>query len=91
MDNRFWTGKRLQKFFAFHMCVRYYSNKKSFTMVTGWELDNKNYVVINGKIAAKVTDTVSTLFSQGPQFDENHIIEFKVVTCNTILFTFFSS
>lgn len=42
-----------------------------------WELDNKNYVVINSKIAVKVTDNISTLFSQGPQFDENHIIEFK--------------
>ncbi|KYM86041.1 Cytokine receptor-like factor 3 [Atta colombica] len=42
-----------------------------------WELDNKNYMITNGKIAAKVTNTISTLFSQGPQFDENHIIEFK--------------
>ncbi|KYQ53285.1 Cytokine receptor-like factor 3 [Trachymyrmex zeteki] len=42
-----------------------------------WELDNKNYMITNGKIAAKVTNTISTLFSQGPQFDENHVIEFK--------------
>jgi len=61
-------------------------------MVTGWELDNKNYMITNnGKIAAKVTNTISTLFSQGPQFDENHIIEFKVTIYNVILFTFFSS
>lgn len=33
----------------------------------------------NGKIAAKVTDATSTLFSQDPQFDANHIIEFKVL------------
>lgn len=58
-------------------------------MITGWELDNKNYMITNnGKIATKVTDTMSTLFSQGPQFDANHIIEFKVITCNT-LFTQF--
>ncbi|KAG5310789.1 CRLF3 factor, partial [Acromyrmex insinuator] len=42
-----------------------------------WEFDNKNYMITNGKIAAKVTNTISTLFSQGPQFNENHIIEFK--------------
>jgi len=60
-------------------------------MITGWELDNKNYMITNGKIAAKVTNTISTLFSQGPQFDENHIIEFKVTIYNAILFTFFSS
>ncbi|XP_025986898.1 uncharacterized protein LOC105197392 [Solenopsis invicta] len=42
-----------------------------------WELDNENYMIINDKIAAKVTDTISTLFSQSPQFDANHIIEFK--------------
>lgn len=49
-------------------------------MITGWEIDNKNYVITNnGRVAAKLTDTISTLFSQGPQFDTNHIIEFKVV------------
>ncbi|KYN13070.1 Cytokine receptor-like factor 3 [Trachymyrmex cornetzi] len=42
-----------------------------------WELDNKNYMITNGKIAEKVTNTINTLFSQGPQFDENHVIEFK--------------
>lgn len=58
-------------------------------MITGWELNNKDYMITNnGKIAAKVTDTTSTLFSRGPQFDANHIIEFKVITCNT-LFTHF--
>jgi len=45
-----------------------------------WELDNKDYVITNnGKIAAKLTDAISTLFSAGPQFDANHIIEFKVI------------
>lgn len=39
----------------------------------------------NGKTAAKLTDTISTLFSQGPQFDANHIIEFKVIARNRIL------
>lgn len=39
----------------------------------------------NGKTAVKLTDTISTLFSHGPQFDANHIIEFKVITCNRIL------
>lgn len=58
-------------------------------MITDWELDNKNYMITNGKIAAKVTNTISTLFSQGPQFDENHVIEFKVTIYNVILFTFF--
>lgn len=59
-------------------------------MITGWELDNKDYMISNnGKIATKVTDTISTLFSQGPQFDANHIIEFKVIMCNTILFIHF--
>lgn len=44
----------------------------------------------NGKTAAKLTDTISTLFSHGPQFDANHIIEFKVIACNRILlFIFF--
>ncbi|XP_070163260.1 putative leucine-rich repeat-containing protein DDB_G0290503 [Polyergus mexicanus] len=43
-----------------------------------WELDNKHYMITNnGKTAAKLTDTTSTLFSHGPQFDANHIIEFK--------------
>ncbi|KAL6442039.1 hypothetical protein ACFW04_002401 [Cataglyphis niger] len=43
-----------------------------------WELDNKHYMITNnGKTAAKLTDTISTLFSHGPQFDANHIIEFK--------------
>ena len=61
-------------------------------MITGWEFDNKNYMITNGKIAAKVTNTISTLFSQGPQFNENHIIEFKV-TIYTMSFYlhFFSS
>lgn len=59
-------------------------------MITGWELDNQDYVITNnGKVAAKVTNTTSTLFSQGPQFDANHIIEFKVILCNMILFTLF--
>jgi len=48
-------------------------------LITGWQLDNKNYVITNSKIATKVTDTISTLFSQSPQFDANHIIEFKVI------------
>jgi hypothetical protein len=49
-------------------------------MITGWESDNKDYMITNnGKIAAKFTDTISTLFSQGPQFNANHIIEFKVM------------
>ncbi|XP_025074958.1 uncharacterized protein LOC105430647 [Pogonomyrmex barbatus] len=43
-----------------------------------WELNNKDYLITNnGKIAAKVTDAISTLFSQDSQFDANHIIEFK--------------
>ncbi|XP_036150996.1 uncharacterized protein LOC105834845 [Monomorium pharaonis] len=42
-----------------------------------WELDNENYMITNGKTVIKVTDTISTLFSRGPQFDANHIIEFK--------------
>lgn len=59
-------------------------------MITGWDLDNKDYMITNnGKIAAKVTNTLSTLFSQGPQFDANHIIEFKVIICDVILFTLF--
>lgn len=50
---------------------------RTFIPPYSWELDNKNYMITNNKTAAKVTDTISTLFSQGPQFDENHIIEFK--------------
>ncbi|XP_011140601.1 uncharacterized protein LOC105183880 [Harpegnathos saltator] len=61
------------------------NNAKSMHHVTrtsippyGWELDNKDYVITNnGMIAAKLTDTISTLFSRGPQFDANHVIEFK--------------
>ncbi|XP_032685028.1 uncharacterized protein LOC116850631 [Odontomachus brunneus] len=43
-----------------------------------WGLDNKDYVITNnGKVAAKLTNITSTLFSHGPQFDANYIIEFK--------------
>lgn len=43
-----------------------------------WELDNTDYVITNdGKIAAKLTNALSTLFSHGAQFEANHIIEFK--------------
>lgn len=45
----------------------------------------------NGKMATKLTDTISTLFSHGPQFDANHIIEFKVIARNKILLFIFVS
>ncbi|XP_050448748.1 uncharacterized protein LOC126850110 isoform X1 [Cataglyphis hispanica] len=51
---------------------------RTFIPPYSWELDNKHYMITNnGKTAAKLTDTISTLFSHGPQFDANHIIEFK--------------
>ncbi|XP_066595803.1 cytokine receptor-like factor 3 [Prorops nasuta] len=41
-----------------------------------WESSNENYLITsNGRIATKVTDNLSTLFSQGPQFDSNYTIE----------------
>ncbi|XP_015590695.1 uncharacterized protein LOC107265605 isoform X2 [Cephus cinctus] len=43
-----------------------------------WVIDNKNYMITNsGKIAAKITDQINTLLSDGPQFNTDHIIEFK--------------
>ena len=48
-------------------------------MFAGWNSTNKNYMITNsGTVAAKITNEISTLFSQEAQFDADHIIEFKV-------------
>ena len=38
-------------------------------------------VTNGGRIAAKVTDRISTLFSHSPQIEANQIIEFTVIVC----------
>lgn len=59
-------------------------NAKTSLSSYSWEVTNKNYMITNeGKIAAKITDELSTIFSQGTQFDAEHVIEFKFLEAST--------